>query len=154
MRDYFNKLVEQISIETSVVDMEDCDITIEESIAMIELLKKHLSDLRSFFLSKESISTQEEIVFFKEMKPEILGLLLYFNKIHNIELKRQTGSNDSQREHFEQELHSITYYFERHLDFYRYYRSKANYLDDYYFLRNKVSPPSFCADSFQYIHDP
>lgn len=31
MRDYFNKLVEQISIETSVVDMEDCDITIEES---------------------------------------------------------------------------------------------------------------------------
>jgi len=76
MRDYFNKLVEQISIETSVVDMEDCDITTEESIAMIELLKKHLSDLRSFFLSKESISTQEEIVFFKEMKPEILGLLL------------------------------------------------------------------------------
>ena len=134
--------------------MEDCDITIEESIAMIELLKKHLSDLRSFFLSKESISTQEEIVFFKEMKPDILGLLLYFNKIHNIELKRPTGSNDSQREHFEQELHSITYYFERHLDFYRYYRSKANYLDDYYFLRNKVSPPSLCADSFQYIHDP
>lgn len=154
MRDYFNKLVEQISIETSVIDMEDCDITIEESIAIIQLLKKHLSDLRSFFLSKESISTQEEIVFFKEMKPEILGLLLYFNKIHNIELKRPTGSNDSQREHSEQELHSITYYFERHLDFYRYYRSKANYLDDYYFLRNKVSPPSLCADSFQYIHDP
>ena len=43
MRDYFNKLIGQISIETSVVDMEDCDITIEESIAMIELLKKHLS---------------------------------------------------------------------------------------------------------------
>src|SRR5690554_7937142 len=88
MRDYFNKLVEQISIETSVVDMEDCDITIEESIAMIELLKKHLSDLRSFFLSKESISTQEEIVFFKEMKPEILGLLLYFNRIHRSEERR------------------------------------------------------------------
>ena len=33
MRDYFNNLVEHISIETSVIDMEDCNISIEVAFA-------------------------------------------------------------------------------------------------------------------------
>lgn len=134
--------------------MEDCDITIEESLAMVELLEKYLSELRHVFLSKESINIQEEIIFFKEMKPEILGLLLYFNKIHSIDLKQPTGSNDALKEYYEKELNSITFFFEKHLDFYRYYRSKANYLDEYYFVRNKTASPNLCTDSFQYIRDP
>ncbi len=150
---YFNKMMKEISIETESIDIDTCDISIEESITMVEFLKKNLSDLRDFFLSKESIGLQEEIVFFKEMKPEILGLLLYFNKIHNIELRRPTGSNSTQMEYYENELRSITFFFERHLDFYQYYRSKSTYLDEYYFVRGKACP-KLCADSTQYIRDP
>ena len=153
MKVYFEQLLESIQSELQVIDLDDCDISIEESIAMVEFLKKQLSDLRDFFLSKKSISIQEEIVFFKKMKPEVLGLLLYFNKIHSIELKRPTGSYDTQREYYEKKLHSITYFFEHHLDFYQYYRSKSDYLDEHYFVRGK-SCPQLCADSSQYICDP
>lgn len=153
MKTYFKQLSDTIQTELQVIDLDGCDISLEESVAMIEFFKKCLSDLRTFFLSQKSISIEEEIIFFKEMKPEVLGLLLYFNKIHNIELKRPTGSNDTQREYYESELRSITHFFERHLDFYQYYRSKSNYLDEYYFVRGKACP-KLCADSAQYIHDP
>jgi hypothetical protein len=150
---YFNKLYESIQSKLKNIDLDGCDISIEEAFSMVEFLKKCLSDLRNFFLSQESVSVQEEIMFFKEMKPEVLGLLLYFNKMHSIELKRPTGSNDTQRAYYESKLSSITYFFEYHLDFYQYYRSKSTHFDEYYFVRGK-SCPQLCADSAQYIRDP
>lgn len=153
MKAFFKQLSDKIEIEMQTIDLDGCDISIEEAFAMVEFFKKCLSDLRTFFLSQEFISAQAEITFFKEMKPEVLGLLLYFNKMHNIELRRPTGSNDTQREYYENELRSITYFFECHLDFYQYYRSKSTHFDEYYFVRGK-SCPQLCADSSQYIRDP
>jgi hypothetical protein len=153
MQDYFKQLSDAMHAELQVIDLEGCDISIEESISMVEFFKKGLSDLRSFLLAKESMPVEDEITFFKEMKPEVLGRLLYFHKIHNIELNRPTGSNDTQKEYYENKLSNITYFFERHLDFYQYYRTKATYMDEYYFVRGKLCP-KLCADSMQYIHDP
>lgn len=153
MQEYFSQIIKKIHLELETIDMDSCDISIEEAVTMVEFLKKCLWDLREKFLSKESVSIQDEITFFKEMKPEILGMLLYFNKIHNIELKYPTGSYDTQREYYENKLSSITYFFEHHLDFYQYYRSKSTHFDEFYFVREK-SCPQLCADSVQYIHDP
>jgi len=153
MKEYFNHITERIQLEIRTIDMDDCDITIEESVYMMGFLKKCLCDMRTHFLSLEPISMQDEIIFFKEIKPEVLGLLLYFNKIHNIELKRPTGSNDTQKEYYENELKSLTFFFQRNLDFYQYYRSKSTHLDECYFVREKFNP-QLCADSVQFIHDP
>lgn len=153
MKNHFKHLFDAIQIELQVIDLDGCDISLDESVAMIEFLKKCLLDLRNILLAKESMTVEEEITFFKEMKPEILGRLLYFHKIHNIELNRPTGSNDTLKEYYESKLSNITYFFERHLDFYQYYRTKSTYMDEYYFVRGKLCP-KLCADSSQYIHDP
>ncbi len=153
MKTHFKQLFDTIQIELQVIDLDGCDISLDESVAMIEFLKKCLLDLRNILLAKESITIEEEITFFKEMKPEILGKLLYFHKVHNIELNRPTGSNGTQRTYYESKLSSITYFFERHLDFYQYYRAKSTYMDEVYFVRGK-SCPKLCADTTQYIHDP
>lgn len=108
---YFNKLYESIQSKLKNIDLDGCDISIEEAFSMVEFLKKCLSDLRNFFLSQESVSVQEEIMFFKEMKPEVLGLLLYFNKMHSIELKRPTGSNEITRPNCERENPAFPYDF-------------------------------------------
>ena len=153
MKKYFTELSEKIRSEIQNVDMEGCDISIEESLSMINFLNDNLSDLRTFFLSFRTLDIQNEILFFKEMKPEVLGFLLYFNKIHSIELKRPIGSNETQKEYYENELKSLTYFFEKHLDFYQYYRSKSTYLDEHYFVRGKFHP-QLCADSVSFIRDP
>jgi hypothetical protein len=152
MKKFFNQLTISIEIELQSISMDTCDISTEESYRMIEFLQKMMSDLRGKFMQYKFEDMHDEIAFFKEMKPEILGMLLYFNKIHHIELKRPMGSNETQKEYYDSELRSITCFFERHLDFYQYYRSKSTYLDEYYFVRGKVCP-KLCADSFQYIRD-
>jgi hypothetical protein len=153
MKDFYPKISERIQIELQNIDIERCDISIEESVDMIKFLKGCLSELREYFLILKSITIQEEIYFFKQIKPEVLGLLLYFNKIHNVELKRPIGSNETQREYYDKELKSLTFFFERNLDFHQYYRANSTYLDEYYFIRGK-SDPQLCTDSVHYILDP
>ena len=153
MDDYFNKLSESVQLRIQTVDLEGCDISMEESMSLIQFLEKCLSDLRGKFISLHSIELQDEVRFFKEMKPKILGLLLYFNKIHNIELKCPTGSNDTQSDYYDNELKSLTFFFERNLDFYQYYRNNSTYLDECYFVRGKRNH-ILCTDSSQYILDP
>lgn len=153
MREFYTRLSEKMQVELVNVDIERCDISIEESAKMVKFLKDCMSQLRDYFLVLKSINIEEEIVFFKEMKPEVLGLLLYFNKIHNIELKRPIGSNETQSEYYDKELKSLTYFFERNLDFHQYYRANSTHLDEIYFVRGK-SNPELCVDSAQYILDP
>lgn len=153
MKDFYPRLSEKIQAELLNIDVERCDISIEESVKMVKFFENCLSELRDYFLILKSISVQDEIVFFKEMKPEVLGLLLYFNKIHNIELKRPIGSNETQSEYYDKELKSLTYFFERNLDFHQYYRANSTYLDECYFVRGKLNH-QLCVDSAQYILDP
>ncbi len=153
MKDYFYNILKEIEDEMQVIDMDGCNISIEETTHMIQLLEKSLSDLQIHFLSLKTISSQEEICFFKELKPEILGLLLYFNKVHTIELKCPNGSNDTLKEHYQRELDSLTFFFERNLDFYQYYRARSTHLDEHYFTRHKRSH-QLCLDSVHFVIDP
>ena len=50
-------------------------------------------------------------------------------------------------------MKSLTYFFERNLDFHQYYRANSTYLDVCYFVRGKVNH-ELCVDSAQYILDP
>ena len=101
---FFSQLSKTIKLKLESIDMDECNIYIEESVEMIKFLEGCLSELRTHFLSIENISVQDEITFFKEMKTEALGFLLYFNKVHNIELRRSNASNNIQKEHYEDEL--------------------------------------------------
>ena len=98
-------------------------------------------------------SKEEEISFFKNQKPELLGRLLYFYKIYRIETQCPTGSNEVIKHHINKELDSLTYFFNRNLDFYQYYRSSSTIYDEYYFLRGKADI-RLCTDSAQFDKDP
>jgi hypothetical protein len=86
------------------------------------------------------------------MKPQVLSLLIYFNKIYSIELKRPNGSNEIQQGYYKKEQDSLTYFFERNIDFYQYYRSNSTHLDECYFVRGKYYP-TLCSDSQQFVQD-
>ncbi|MDL2323112.1 RteC domain-containing protein [Bacteroidales bacterium OttesenSCG-928-A17] len=152
MVEHFSKLLEPIQVKLGSIDLEGCDISIEESVEMINFLENCLFEIRADFLSLKNISAKDEIQFFKYIKPEILGFLLYFNKIHRIELKCPNGSNDTLVEYYQKELDSLTYFFEHNLDFYQYYRSKSTHLDEHYFTRNKRSL-QLCLDSVHFVMD-
>jgi len=148
----FDQIMKEISEQISSIDLEGCDISIEEALHMIEFLQNRLHTLRDKLLECGFENEEEEICFFKEIKPQILSQLLYFNKIYTIELKRPNGSNLIQKNYYEHELDSLTLFFHKNLDFYQYYRSNAIHLDDYYFRRGKPNI-RLGVDSSQFIND-
>ncbi len=144
--------MEDIAEQISSIDLEGCDIPTEDALRMVEFIQTRMQVIKNKMLECDFENEESEICFFKELKPQILSQLIYFNKIYTIELKCPNGSNIIQKSYYEHELDSLTFFFNRNLDFYQYYRSNATHLDGYYFRRGK---PKFRLgiDSSQFISD-
>ena len=152
MKEKINKILAQIDLEIDEIDLYGYDI-IETSLSMVHRLRNILIDLKNQLQTYVFASKEEEISFFKNQKPELLGRLLYFYKIYRIETQCPTGSNEVIKHHINMELDSLTYFFNRNLDFYQYYRSNSTIYDEYYFIRGKTDI-RLCIDSAQFDKDP
>ncbi len=117
MKEKINKLLAQIDLEIDEIDLYGYDI-IETSLSMVHRLQNILIDLKNQLQTYVFVSKEEEISFFKNQKPELLGRLLYFYKIYRIETQCPTGSDEVIKHHINKELDSLTYFFNRNLDFY------------------------------------
>ena len=137
MKKTIDKILFQIENEIESKSINE-DISIDVALHMIEFIRPLFEELRTFIAKYEFQDKDEEILFFKNIKPVILSKLLYFNHIYVIELRKPSGGIDSIKVYYKERLASITNFFNANLDFYQYYRSKASHLDKYYFLRNFV----------------
>lgn len=151
MRKYIDNILLEIDSEVDRFDIYGYDI-IENSLKMIDLIQSYIDRLREKVIVHEFSSQEEEIVFFKELKPQVLSKQLYFNKIYCIESKFPTGSNEAAKKYVNDQLHSLEYFFNRYLDFYQYYRSGSTVYDRYYFVRGNVDP-KLCTDSSRFNSD-
>lgn len=148
----FDKILTDLDVEIDEIDLYGYDI-IETSLSMVHRLQTVLSDLRTKIQTYVFPTKEDEILFFKIQKPEILGRLLFFYKIYKIETQCPNGSDDVIRSYINRELDNLTYFFNRNLDFYQYYRSHSTMYDKYYFVRGKADI-RLCADSAQFDKDP
>ena len=112
MKKKLANILSEIDLEIDKIDLYGYDI-IPVSLAMVHRLQGILSDLRNDLQTYVFPSKEEEIYFFKNQKPELLGRLLYFHKIYRIEVQCPTGSNDVIRLYLNKELDSLTYFFNR-----------------------------------------
>ena len=152
MKELVNNMLAEIEVDISEIDLYGYDI-IETSLSMVHRLQELLNDLKTKLQTYSFPATEDEITFFKTQKPEILGRLLFFYKIYRIETQCPNGSNDVIRNYINKELDNLTYFFNRNLDFYQYYRSHSTLYDEYYFVRGK-SDLRLCTDSAQFDKDP
>ncbi|WP_321001707.1 RteC domain-containing protein, partial [Butyricimonas paravirosa] len=152
MKEKMVEILLQVDAEIDKIDLYSNDI-IPTSLSMVHRLQKILTGLHNQLQTYIFLSKEEEISFFKNQKPELLGRLLYFYKIYRIETQCPTGSNKVVRLYINKELDSLTYFFNRNLDFYQYYRSNSTIYDEYYFLRGNIDI-RLCTDSAQFDKDP
>lgn len=152
MKEDFDKLLSVIDVEIAKIDLYGNDI-IETSLSIVRHLQSIITGLRNELQTYTFPTQEDEIRFFKVQKPELLGRLLYFHKICRIEMQCPNGSNEVIRKHLIAELDNLTYFFNRNLDFYQYYRSHSTMYDKYYFVRGKADI-RLCADSAQFDKDP
>ena len=152
MKEKICDILSEIDLEIDEIDLYGYDI-IETSLSMVHRLQTVLSDLRTKIQTYVFPTKEDEILFFKVQKPEILGRLLFSYKIYRIETQCPNGSDEVIKGYISRELDNLTYFFNRNLDFYQYYRSHSILYDEYYFVRGK-SDLRLCTDSAQFDKDP
>ena len=97
-------------------------------------------------------SIQEEIFFFKHIKPQIFSKLIYYSKLFNIESKRPRSSSKFQIKYLNNQIDKLQVFFNDNLEFYHYYRRGATSLDEQYFVRGKSDLRS-TTDFFNFYID-
>ncbi|WP_158635194.1 RteC domain-containing protein [Formosa maritima] len=102
---------------------------------LINLSSEYLHQLRLSIRQRGFLSKEDEIHFFKNIKPLVNGHLKYFSHVHYYLMNRPKISASRQRKY----IHIILDKFEaqktREIDFVKYYRHNATRLDHIYFVR-------------------
>lgn len=94
-----------------------------------------IEQLKEYILSNGFKSIEQEISFFKEIKPLFQKELVYFFEVFAIESDKPQVSIEKQKSYYNQCLNSIDLYFDRNQKFYNYCRANKAYLDEIFFLR-------------------
>ena len=118
----------------------------------IEIIVKSIQKLKIIFEKEKVKSVEQEIDFFKNVKPKFTSKLIYYNAVFKIETKKPHGGERILKKYLNNELEKLKRYFDNNLDFYRYYRTGSNYLDIKYFTRGKFDI-KLDLDSFYFETD-
>ncbi|WP_298765375.1 RteC domain-containing protein [uncultured Polaribacter sp.] len=153
------KIVKELDYNLDFLEKETEGV-LEKAEESIRITKRALEQIRILFLRKKLIPKNEEIGFFKNMKPYVFSKLIYYVKLFSIESKRPRSSNKSQVKYFNNHIDRLQNYFNDNLEFYHYFRRGAIFLDEEYFMRGKADirlfPDSlsfFTDDKFSTSHD-
>jgi hypothetical protein len=77
-----------------------------------------------------------EIHFFKNVLPPFYTIGLYYTALFRMETDKPTGPASILKQWYEREMLKIADLESQHLEFNRYYRSRQDHLDQFYFTRN------------------
>lgn len=115
---------------------------IHDSYRMTSFLRELLSEVKQYVLSHGFLTKVEEVEFFRKIKPQILGKLIYYNKVYRIEISCPITLGKFKYKYYNGELNRLKKEYETEIsntDFYKYYRSGRTDLDHIYFELGKIN---------------
>ena len=152
MSEIYNHLYEDLEDKLRMIDLEEDNI-LKKSEQSFQTALQAINQLRDDLQQKPLVSQNDEISFFKEIKPKFVSKLIYHLSVFNIETNKPHGGIKVRRKYYQNELDKLKRYFDNNLEFYRYYRTNSNYLDHKYFVRGKQDI-RLTLDSFYFETDP
>ena len=99
------------------------------------IVQKALGILKRFLTGYFFESLEEEIHFFKNVKPLFYSKFIYYIKVYNYHIKKPVGSEQVVSEFITTQLSDLKHFFDHNQAFYQYYRSGSTHLDTCYFTR-------------------
>ena len=125
----FNELENQIN---ELLFEQENQLTTYEQV--IEVILQKMAKLKEYVLKTGFKNTQEEIYFFKHIKPQFIAKLIYYNAVYKIESKKPNKTK-SGKKYINNELKKLKKFFDNNLEFYKYYRTNNTFIDDQLFVR-------------------
>ena len=115
---------------------------IDEAYEMTIYLQDLLFSIKKFIVEEGFKDEKEEMHFFRTIKPQVLGKLIYYNKIYRIETTCPVNNGKMGMSYFSIQLANLKREYIEHVcnsDFYRYYRSGRTDRDETYFKRGQIN---------------
>lgn len=136
----YNEIMEEVEGRMATTDLNGENV-VGKCKSMIGFLKEKLTELKQIIISNSFDNEESEITFFKHQKPSLLGRLMFYYKVFNVESglpiipEQIDGYYMSKQE-------ELKIFFDNNVSFYQYYRSGATYRDMCYFIRGRqgISP--------------
>jgi len=140
MKTFFRTISLRIKEEEEKLSLTP-DHVVKESRNMILYLNEVLQKLKEHVINHDFEDQEEEIEFFRVIKPMVTGRLLYYNKLYRIETGRPLELGKIGRKYFSNMLSKLESDYIDNLsgsDFYQYYRSGRMDKDLEYFVRGHI----------------
>lgn len=131
------------------LEIDDTLIRCEKA---IEIIIKSIDKLKIVFLNENCKSQEQEIEFFKNVKPKFTSKLIYYNIIYKIEARLPNGGERVVKIYIKNELDKIKDFFYNNHEFNKYRRTGSDYLDNKYYVRGAVDI-KLAIDSFYFEAD-
>lgn len=136
--DYMNPIIQnlKLALNEKLITSKSLDNPLERLIYVLKNIDDSIAGIREFLKGYTFITSQEEIEFFKYVKPEILSYRIEEGLRYNLTVNKPIGTTDIQLIYFEEELKALHSFFRMNAFYYQYYRNKFSELDSVFFLRN------------------
>ncbi len=105
----------------------------------IELCRDSLQATRERVIKKGFKTLEDECAFFKTIKPNLVGYLIFYINIIHIELHRPMVSGKEKHSFYIDYISTLRNYFLEHREVYQYHIGQRTHLDMEYFTRNSNS---------------
>jgi hypothetical protein len=152
MKEKIEYLLKELKAEVQLKELELSDI-VKDVPVIVSILKNGFIRMKSLIADYEFKDKLEEIVFFKKTKPQLFCKLIYYKKVHNLELHRPVCGYDTIKAYLEREQEHLNDFYKENNDFIQYYRLGKTLLDEYYFLRHR-DEMGFNLECFSFERDP
>ncbi|WP_346319399.1 RteC domain-containing protein [Chitinophaga sp. YIM B06452] len=125
---------------------------VKDYIQAVELVSRAIRDLETRLMEYTFSDPEEEIHFFKHIRPQFDGRLIYYLRLIDLESRMPEGGKEK-LQFLRRQLRRIKAYYRHYKDFYRYLLTGATNLDQYYFIRTDMPDPAY-MDDFYHAYDP
>lgn len=138
-------LVEQYFVQQKEHELKK--ITKNEKLKLqINQSKEIIYDLRVNIRNRKFEDNNEEIQFFKSVKPTIYADFIFYNNQLKYQVSKPNSTNSILKSYLKNELKKLEAKKRKNLEFYRYYKHKSTFLDHIYFLRKNKQLELFSTD--------
>lgn len=96
---------------------------------------EHLKELNTFAKEYDFKNEEEEVKFFKEIKPSFLKEAIFFDALFGVESTKPPSSPEVQKNYYREHIDRFCRYFEQNQELYLYYRLDHSHLDPVMFVR-------------------
>lgn len=100
-----------------------------------DICKEYLDKLKFQVSMSSFLNDQDEISYFKEIKPNVNSLVIYYKSIIDIESQIPLGSIEIKKSFLEGRFRKLLHFHDEYSELISYFRSQNTNLDKQYFLR-------------------